>query len=203
MASTPPCPYVSRGGLKLQAALDAFDLDPTGQVWADFGCNVGGFTDCLLQRGASKVFAIDTGYGQLAWTLRKDDRVVVMERTNALHVDPPGRVDGVAIDAGWTCQDRIVPAAGPWLDPAGPGWVVSLLKPHYEWTKLAGEKARAPLSGSQIQQVLQAVSEQLDRLGWAIQGRIPCPIVGKGGNTEWLILAIRNGLGVDANAGSI
>ncbi len=80
-------PYVSRGGLKLAAALEAFGLDVAGFICADLGCNVGGFTDCLLQRGAAKVFAIDTGYGELAWTLRNDERVVVMERTNAMHVD--------------------------------------------------------------------------------------------------------------------
>ncbi|MHB1157699.1 MAG: SAM-dependent methyltransferase [Phycisphaerales bacterium] len=86
-AMTEPCPYVSRGGLKLAAALDAFDLDVTNFVCVDLGCNVGGFTDCLLQRGASRIFAIDTGYGQLAWKLRNDPRVSVHERTNALHCD--------------------------------------------------------------------------------------------------------------------
>ncbi|MFP4355842.1 MAG: SAM-dependent methyltransferase [Phycisphaerae bacterium] len=191
------CPYVSRGGLKLQAALDAFEINPAGQLWADFGCNVGGFTDCLLQRGAAKVFAVDTGYGQLAWTLRKDDRVVVMERTNALHAEAPELVDGVAIDAGWTCQDRIIPAAAAWLGPDGPGHVISLLKPHYEWTKLAGQKARAPLDDRQIRQVLDAVAGQLAGLGWAIGRKIPCPITGKGGNTEWLIWAVRDGMDVD------
>src|SRR5690606_3323422 len=80
--------YVSRGGLKLEAALDHFALDVTGFICADLGCSTGGFTDCLLQRGAAKVFAVDTAYGQLAWKLRKDDRVVVLERTNALHFDP-------------------------------------------------------------------------------------------------------------------
>jgi 23S rRNA (cytidine1920-2'-O)/16S rRNA (cytidine1409-2'-O)-methyltransferase len=81
------CPYVSRGGLKLAAALEAFAVDVTGFICADLGCNVGGFTDCLLQRGAAKVYAVDTGYGELAWKLRQDERVVVAERTNALHVD--------------------------------------------------------------------------------------------------------------------
>ena len=94
MMSGPSGQYVGRGGLKLQHALQYFSLDPAGQVCADFGCNVGGFTDCLLQHGASRVFAVDTGYGALAWKLRQDPRVVVMERTNALHVEPPRGADG-------------------------------------------------------------------------------------------------------------
>ena len=112
----PDRPHVGRGGLKLRHALDVFALDPRSLRCADFGCNIGGFTDCLLQRGASRVFAVDTGYGALAYTLRTDPRVLVMERTNALHADPPpGRVDLVVIDMGWTPQRHCVPAALRWL----------------------------------------------------------------------------------------
>ncbi len=107
--------YVSRAGEKLQAAMEAFGLDVRGAVCADFGCNVGGFTDCLLQHGAGKVYAVDTGYGALAWTLRRDGRVVVLERTNALYAPPPEPVDLVTIDVGWTVQQLIVPAAMRWL----------------------------------------------------------------------------------------
>ena len=85
MSSDKDIPFVSRAGLKLEHALDEFDIDISGLVCADFGCNVGGFTDCLLQRGAKLVYAIDTGYGTLDWKLRSDDRVITMERTNALH----------------------------------------------------------------------------------------------------------------------
>jgi 23S rRNA (cytidine1920-2'-O)/16S rRNA (cytidine1409-2'-O)-methyltransferase len=115
--------YVSRGGLKLEAALDAFKLDVTGFVCVDLGCNVGGFTDCLLQRGASHVYAVDTGYGQLAWKLRNDDRVTVMERTNAMHVDVSeisnlesqiSGVDLATIDLAWTRQMHAIPAAMRW-----------------------------------------------------------------------------------------
>ena len=125
-------PFVSRAGLKLDHALREFQLDVTGFVCADFGCNVGGFTDCLLQRGAAKVFAIDTGYGALAWTLRNDARVVVMERTNALHAPPPQDVlvDLVVIDLAWTPQRLAIPAALRWLKPDAR--IVTLVKPHYE-----------------------------------------------------------------------
>ena len=104
--------YVSRGGRKLAAALEAFGLDVTGLSCADFGANVGGFTDCLLRRGAARVAAVDTGYGALDWTLRNDPRVQVLERTNALHAEPPAeRVDLVTIDVAFTPQRRVVPAA--------------------------------------------------------------------------------------------
>src|SRR3954453_6397647 len=97
-------PFVSRGGLKLDHAIDAFGIVVRGRVCADLGSNSGGFTDCLLQHGAVKVFAIDTGYGNLDWKLRNDPRVVVMERTNAIHVRLPEPVDLVTIDVAWTKQ---------------------------------------------------------------------------------------------------
>src|SRR5882724_12381661 len=96
--------FVSRAGEKLDHALGTFGLDVTGFTCADFGANAGGFTDCMLQRGAGKVYAVDTGYGALEWKLRKDARVVVMERTNAMHVDLPEKVDLVAVDVAWTKQ---------------------------------------------------------------------------------------------------
>ena len=108
--------FVSRAGEKLEHALKTFDLSVAGLRCADFGCNVGGFTDCMLQRDAGHVLAIDTGYGVLAWKLRSDERVTVMERTNALHADPPAQgVDLVVIDLAWTPQRLALPAARPWL----------------------------------------------------------------------------------------
>ncbi len=110
--------YVSRGGVKLEHALRTFGLDVGGLVCADFGCNVGGFTDCLLQHGAASVCAVDTGYGSLAWTLRNDPRVTVMERTNALHAEPiAAGVDVVVMDMAWTSQRHCLPAAVRWLRP--------------------------------------------------------------------------------------
>lgn len=121
-------PYVSRGGLKLRHALEVFGVDPAGWWCADLGCSTGGFTDCLLQAGAARVYAVDTAYGELAWRLRQDERVAVMERTNALHAEVPadvaerGGVDLVVIDLGWTVQSRAIPAALRWVVPGrGPG----------------------------------------------------------------------------------
>src|SRR5437773_5100228 len=122
--------FVSRAGQKLEHALTSFGIDVKGLTCADLGCSTGGFTDCLLQHGAAKVYAIDTGYGVLDWKLRKDPRVVVMERTNAMHVELPELVDLVTIDVAWTKQRIILPAAARALSSTGA--VVTLIKPHYE-----------------------------------------------------------------------
>jgi 23S rRNA (cytidine1920-2'-O)/16S rRNA (cytidine1409-2'-O)-methyltransferase len=122
--------YVSRAGLKLEHALAQFETDVTGLSCADFGCNIGGFTDCLLQHGADQVVALDTGYGVLDYTLRTDPRVTVRERTNILHAQPTEPVDLVTIDLAWTRQHRSIPVALTWLKPGGR--IITLLKPHYE-----------------------------------------------------------------------
>lgn len=186
--------FVSRGGQKLAAALDAFPIGPTGLICADFGANVGGFTDCLLKRGAAKVYAVDTGYGELAWTLRNDPRVVVMERTNALHCQPPEPVDLVTIDMAWTPQVLAVPAAANWLAPGGR--IISLLKCHYEYAKLnpqPGGKGRhrtrpVKLSADQAEDVCRTVCGQLQDIGCTVQQLISSPILGKGGGMECLLL---------------
>ena len=172
--------YVSRGGEKLAAALEHFSLDPTGWVCADLGCNVGGFSDCLLQRGAAKVYAVDTGYGQLAWRLRQDDRVVVMERTNALHLTLPEPVSLVAIDVGWTRQHLILPAALRLLQPTGR--IVTLIKPHYEAERKLLRKGVLP--DEQVEVVVRAVVERLGDTGIRIANTIDSPIRGQGGNRE-------------------
>ncbi|MEA2707659.1 MAG: rRNA (cytidine1920-2-O)/16S rRNA (cytidine1409-2-O)-methyltransferase, partial [Phycisphaerales bacterium] len=118
--------FVSRAGQKLDRALAHFQLDVTGRTCADLGSNTGGFVDVLLQRGAAKVYAIDTGYGALDWKLRKDPRVVVMERTNAMHVTLPEKVDVVTIDVAWTKQKHILPPARALL--AEGGFCVTLIK---------------------------------------------------------------------------
>ncbi|MBX3270819.1 MAG: TlyA family RNA methyltransferase [Sandaracinaceae bacterium] len=124
-------PYVSRGGVKLAGALDAFGLDPSGLVVADFGASTGGFTDCLLQRGAARVYAIDVGYGQLAHALRVDPRVVVMERTNARNLERlPEPVDLVVIDASFISLAKLLPAARAVLRERGE--VVGMVKPQFE-----------------------------------------------------------------------
>ncbi len=185
--------YVSRAGLKLAAALQAFGLDVRSAVCADFGCNVGGFTDCLLQAGAAKVLAIDTGYGELAWRLRKDPRVVVMERTNALYCPPPEPVDLVVIDVAWTPQEMVMPAALRWLrrpaqGPCG-GRIVSLLKPHYEISRLGGQKFHRILSEQESTGVCLRVCERLAERHCRVDAVMRSTLLGKGGNQEFLLLA--------------
>ena len=177
--------FASRGGGKLDAALDAFGLDVRGLTCADFGCNVGGFTDCLLLRGAAKVYAIDTGRGELAWKLRRDARVVVMERTNALHVELPEPADLVTIDVAWTPQERAIPAALRLLRPGGN--VVSLLKPHYELAKLAGRKCFEGLSDQEADDVCRTVCRRLAESGWDVRAAMRSVIRGKGGTLEYLL----------------
>jgi 23S rRNA (cytidine1920-2'-O)/16S rRNA (cytidine1409-2'-O)-methyltransferase len=187
-----PARFVSRAGEKLDAALDAFGLDVRGMVCADFGCNVGGFTDCLLSRGASKVYAVDTGYGGLAWKLRRDPRVVVMERANALYAEAPHPVDFVAVDVAWTPQKLVVPAAMGWLkkpdDASGGGWIVSLLKPHYELAKIRGRKPRSALSVAQAGAVCLEVCRRLAEIGCPVCCVAPSALLGKGGNREFFLL---------------
>ena len=178
--------FVSRGGEKLDAALDAFGVEVSGLVCADFGCNVGGFTDCLLARGARKVCAVDTGYGALAWKLRKDPRVTVLERTNALRLQPPEPVDLVVIDVAWTPQSRIVPAAAGWLAPGGR--IVSLLKCHYELAQATGRRPHTRLDDAKARQVCLDVCRRLAEDRWPVRAVTTSVLRGKGGNLEFLLL---------------
>lgn len=199
----PSRPYVGRGGQKLEHALRHFALDVTGLVCADFGANVGGFTDCLLRAGAAHVLSVDTSYGTLAWTLRNDPRVTVLERTNALHADAPAgspAIDLIAIDMGWTPQRLCIPAALRWLR-AGPGTprIVTLVKPHYEASD-SGQKHllnKGVLSPVDAERVMNRVVEALPSLGVRVMGVTTSPILGgatrgnKTGNTEYLVLLER------------
>ena len=198
----PDCPYVSRGGLKLRHALDRFGLDVAGMRCADLGASTGGFTDCLLQAGAASVYSVDTAYGQFAWKLRNDERVRVIERTNALHAELPddlgSGVDLVVIDLGWTKQERAIPAALRWLGPGGR--IVSLIKPHYETPRARvtrGQKVE-PLDDATAERVAHEVAARMPGLGVRVLDMVPSPIrggkTGKGaakGNVEFLILLER------------
>ncbi|HSW44710.1 MAG TPA: SAM-dependent methyltransferase [Phycisphaerae bacterium] len=177
-------PFASRGGEKLAAALDAFGVDPAGMVCADLGSNVGGFVDCLLQRGAAKVYAIDTGYGTLAYRLRKDARVVAMERTNAMHVALPESIDLVTIDVGWTRQQHILPGAVRLLKAGGR--IITLIKPHYEADRAKGK--RGILDANAARQVLEETLERVRALGLGVTGTVQSPIIGRKGNIEFLAL---------------
>ncbi|MGF1632809.1 MAG: TlyA family RNA methyltransferase [Phycisphaerae bacterium] len=177
-----PHNFVGRGGMKLDHALAVFNLDVTGLVCADLGCHAGGFTDCLLQRGAAKVYAVDTGYGVLDYKLRKDARVVVMERANAMHVSLPEAVDLVVIDVGWTRQKHILPAAKRLLKPGGR--VVSLIKPHYEATP--DMLVNKLLPEAQLEPVLERVRSDISAAGFTIRNWTDSPILGNRGNREML-----------------
>jgi 23S rRNA (cytidine1920-2'-O)/16S rRNA (cytidine1409-2'-O)-methyltransferase len=180
-----PDKYVSRAGYKLEGALQQLRVDPTGWVCADLGSNVGGFVDCLLQHGAAKVYAVDTSYGTLAWKLRKDSRVVVMERTNAMHATLPEQVDLVTIDVAWTKQQHILPAAATMVK--ADGRVLTLVKPHYEAAK--DLLVRGVLPEEHLAAVVQEVRRQVSEMGWRIVGQCPSLVPGAGGNREeWLML---------------
>jgi 23S rRNA (cytidine1920-2'-O)/16S rRNA (cytidine1409-2'-O)-methyltransferase len=182
MTQPPDSPFVSRAGEKLAAALDAFGIEPAGQVCADLGCNVGGFTDCLLGRGAARVYAVDTGYGALAWKLRKDDRVFVMERTNALHVTLREPVALVTIDVGWTRQHLILPAGLRLLSTGGR--MVSLIKPHYEAE--AADLRGGVLPAETLDAVMQRMYARVADAGVQFDEVIPSPLLGRKGNREYL-----------------
>lgn len=182
--------FAGRAGEKLDGALTEFHIDLTGAVCADFGANVGGFTDCLLRRGAARVYAVDTGYGDLAWRLRKDPRVVVMERTNVLHCPVPEPVDLVTVDVAWTPQQRVVPAAAAWLRSDGglaPLGIVTLLKPHYELAKIRGQTPHQPLTDDEAEDVCRRVCDRLAEMGFRLRARIRSPLRGKGGNVEHVL----------------
>jgi 23S rRNA (cytidine1920-2'-O)/16S rRNA (cytidine1409-2'-O)-methyltransferase len=174
--------YVSRAGEKLAAALSHFDVVVEGRVAADLGSHVGGFVDCLLQHGAARVHSVDTSYGTLAWKLRKDPRVVVCERTNALHVELPEPVDLVTVDVGWTPQ-RLVLAHVPSLT-TGQADVISLIKPHYEAPRKWLEKGVLP--AERHEEVLASVRKDIAATGWHIVAWMVSPIEGHGGNREYL-----------------
>jgi len=183
-------PYVSRGGLKLAAALEAFAVDPRGWVAADVGASTGGFTDVLLQRGAAKVYAIDVGYGQLAWTLRQDPRVVVLERTNVRYLETlPEPVDLVTIDVSFISLELVLPVVVRWLKDGGQ--IVPLVKPQFEVGR--GEVGRGGVvrQPEQHEAVLRRVIAWGRALGLGPQGVIPSPILGPAGNREFLLHLVR------------
>ena len=184
---TPPLPpaFVSRAGLKLEHALASFAVDVAGLTCADLGCNAGGFTDCLLRRGASRVYAVDTGYGVLDWRLRTDARVVTMERTNAMHVTLLEPVGLVVIDVAWTRQRKILPAARRLL--AAGGRVVALVKPHYEADPALLRRGLLPPADLPL--VLSTVTADAAAAGFDVLATADSPIKGdKRGNAEVLLL---------------
>ena len=184
----PPHPFVSRGGVKLAAALDAFAIEPSGAVCLDVGASTGGFTDCLLQRGAKRVYAVDVGYGQLDAKLRTDPRVVVREKINARYLSRehvPEPVELAAIDVSFISARLLLPAVAALLAPGAR--VVVLVKPQFEAGR--GEVPRGGVVRSEAtrRRVLDEVSRAGEELGWDVEGSAPSPIKGAAGNEELLL----------------
>ena len=176
--------FVSRAGEKLQFALENFQFDVKGKTIADFGSSTGGFVDCLLQNGAKKVYSVDTAYGELAWKLRNDPKVVVLERTNILHLDSlPEKVDLITIDAGWTKLELVLEAIKKFLKDKCE--IIALLKPHYEADKR--DLRKGVLKEELLNQVKNEVTQKITSLGFTIKNEIESPIKGGAGNTEYLI----------------
>ena len=194
-----PEKFVSRGGHKLEHALDHFQLDVTGLTAIDLGASTGGFTDCLLQRGAKKVFAVDVGHGQLAWKLRRDHRVVVMEKTNArdltaAKLPPPfAPVDFIVADCSFISLRKILPPAVALLRASGR--IVALIKPQFEAGKAEADKGAGVITDPAIHRrvlaELETFVKTLPELAW--RGVTESPLLGPAGNKEFLVLLEKTG----------
>lgn len=185
--------YVSRGGQKLEEALSKFSIDVSGSIALDVGASTGGFTDCLLQRGAIKVYAVDVGYGQLDWKLRNDERVVVIEKLNARYLKPEDigeKVDIAVIDVSFISLTMVIPPLRDILKPGGA--LVALIKPQFEVGK--GQVGKGGIVRDEVkhQEVIEKIRSFLDGLGFNVTGVIPSPILGAQGNKEFLIAAALN-----------
>jgi 23S rRNA (cytidine1920-2'-O)/16S rRNA (cytidine1409-2'-O)-methyltransferase len=181
-------PYVSRGGLKLAKALEYFALTVTGRVAIDVGASTGGFTDCLLQQGAAKVYAVDVGYGQLAWSLRQDPRVVNLERTNIRHLrrDQLAEAPSLAvIDASFISLDKVLPVT---LSLLGDGAeVVALIKPQFEVGRGQVGKGGVVRDPGQHATVVARIEQLATELSCRVRGVVESPVLGPKGNREFLI----------------
>ena len=185
-------PYVSRGGEKLAGALDAFGVDPAGRVCLDVGASTGGFTDCLLARGASRVYALDVGRGQLAESLRADPRVVSLERTHARRLDPadpeaialPEHPSLAVVDVSFISLTRVLRGIVAWLEPRGE--IVALVKPQFESAPRDVPKGVVRDAGVQRTAVDRVRAHALE-LGLEVLGEVESPLVGPSGNREWFL----------------
>jgi 23S rRNA (cytidine1920-2'-O)/16S rRNA (cytidine1409-2'-O)-methyltransferase len=180
--------YVSRGGLKLEKALDSFQLSPEGLVALDVGASTGGFTHCLLERGARRVYSLDVGHGQLAGTLRHDARVVVMEHTNIRHVTSlPEPIQCVVIDVSFISLRLVLPALAPLITSTA--WVVALVKPQFEAGKAEADRGAGVISDPTVhERVLNELQAWIREFtSFQVKGLTDSPIFGRDGNREFLI----------------
>jgi 23S rRNA (cytidine1920-2'-O)/16S rRNA (cytidine1409-2'-O)-methyltransferase len=187
-------PYVSRGGLKLEAALDRFAIEVTEVIAADVGASTGGFTDCLLQRGASKVYAIDVGYGQLAWRLRNDRRVIVMERVNVRHLEGlPEPIDLATVDVSFISLELVLPVIIGFLKPHGD--IVTLIKPQFEAGRKQVGKGGVVKDLEVHRAVLRKVLLWAEGHGLTVRDLMASPLKGPAGNVEFLAHFVHQGPG--------
>jgi len=184
-------PWVSRGGLKLAHALEAFDLDPDGLVCLDIGASTGGFTDVLLQSGAARVYAVDVGHGQLAWKLRNDPRVVVLERTNARTLtveEVPEPVDLLVCDASFIGLEVLLPAPLALMKPRAA--MAVLIKPQFEVGKERVGKGGVVRDPVLLEEVCRRIGDWVSaQPGWSVEGIVESPVTGPEGNKEFLLVA--------------
>jgi 23S rRNA (cytidine1920-2'-O)/16S rRNA (cytidine1409-2'-O)-methyltransferase len=181
-------PYVSRGGIKLEAALSQFFVDVRDRVILDVGSSTGGFTDCLLQRGAKKVIAVDVGYGQLHWKLRRDPRVELLEKTNIRYLRPGDireMIDGAVIDVSFISLRLVIPAVSELLKKEA--FVIALVKPQFEAGREQVGKGGVVRDPAVHEKVLSDLSRFFESAGWRVEGSMASPILGPKGNREFLI----------------
>lgn len=181
-------PYVSRGGIKLEAALKHFGIDVNGSTAMDVGASTGGFTDCMLKMGAKRVYSIDVGYGQFDWQLRHDPRVILLERTNIRYLERQGIPEGIdiaAVDVSFISLTKVIPKITEFLKPEGV--IIALLKPQFEVGK--GEVGKGGIVREEEKRLLalESVSHELERAGIEAQGVMQSPIKGQKGNIEYLL----------------
>lgn len=185
--------YVGRGGLKLEAALDRFKINVNGKVALDIGASTGGFTDCLLQFGVRRVYAIDVGHGQIDWGLRQDKRVAVMEKVNARYLKPEDigeLVDISTIDVSFISLTLIIPRVKDLLKPKGV--LIALIKPQFEVGKGEVGKKGVVRDESKYDVVIEKITSFLERESFDVIGVMPSPILGAEGNKEFFVLGVRN-----------
>jgi 23S rRNA (cytidine1920-2'-O)/16S rRNA (cytidine1409-2'-O)-methyltransferase len=188
-------PYVSRGGLKLEHAIRTFNIDVKEKIVMDVGASTGGFTDCLLQHGAKKIYSIDVGYGQFSWILRGDDRVVLFEKTNIRYLDGdlvPDKVDIVTIDVSFISLLKVIPKVLEFL--ARHGEIVALIKPQFEVGKKDVGKGGVVRDESKQMEVVEKIKTASEIMGLEVKGLTASPIKGPKGNVEYLMYAIRSPL---------
>ena len=186
--------YVSRGGLKLEKAIESFGVDVNGKVCMDIGASTGGFTDCMLQNGAVKVFAVDVGHGQLAWKLRNDERVICMEKMNIRYITPSDinneELDFASVDVSFISLDKVLPAAKPLLKPDAR--MVCLIKPQFEAGRDEVGKKGVVRDTKIHEKVVEKIAELSKELGFAVLGLTFSPVKGPEGNIEYLIYISNN-----------